>query len=145
MIGKYLAQLVSEKLRIDTHNCILIPIPSHVIKKYDRGYDHIQIFTKELSKKMYIPYQESILVKTKHTRPQVKLTYAERKRNLVNSFVIQKHDSKIDKFHFILVDDVFTTGSTIKEAARTIHQYNKEIKISAICIFQGANKEKVIK
>lgn len=144
-VGKYLAQLVSEKIRIDNQNSILIPIPSHYLKRYNRGYDHIKTFTKELSKMIDVEYYEGILKKVRATNPQVKLTYEQRKRNLLNAFQVQKHNQNIDQKEFILVDDVLTTGSTIKEAARTIHLYKREINIKAICIFQGANKEKVIK
>ena len=68
-----------------------------------------------------IPLCSDILVKTEHTTPQIELREEERKINIVGVFAVQKPELVIHK-KILLVDDVYTTGSTMEEAAKVLKE-----------------------
>ena len=96
----------------------LIPIPLHPSKLKKRGYNQSELIADELSKRLGIPVEKGILVRTRKTKEQKKLTDSERQKNIVGAFHIAQNGVKL--LNVVLVDDVYTTGSTIDEAARTL-------------------------
>jgi predicted amidophosphoribosyltransferase len=74
-----------------------------------------------LSKFLKIPLANNVLIKVKETLPQVGLTAKEREKNIKGSFLV-KNDKEIKNKKIILVDDVFTTGSTMEEACRALKE-----------------------
>ena len=102
-------------------NSILIPIPLSHKKLRSRGYNQSEELTKELSGVLQIPVFSDVLVKTKHTKPQMELSKLEREKNLEGAFVI-KNPVKLTGKKVFLVDDVYTTGSTMQECAKILLQ-----------------------
>ena len=100
-------------------NSVFIPIPLHKTKKRKRGFNQSELIAKELSKSLNIPLKTDILVKTKKTQTQTNLTKEQRAENVKNAFII-KNPQSIEGKTVFLVDDVFTTGSTMKECAKTL-------------------------
>ena len=94
----------------------LIPVPLDKKKFKSRGYNQSEELAKELSKIIKIPVISDVLVKIKFTKPQMELKKEEREKNLQGAFVIKNPESIRDKKIF-LVDDVYTTGSTMQECA----------------------------
>ncbi len=95
---------------------ILIPIPSHIKKLKQRGFNPAQEIGKEISKILKIPLLDGVLTKTKPTIAQVELTKGERLKNIKGVFSCQNPESVAGK-KIILIDDVFTTGATMEECA----------------------------
>lgn len=100
---------------------ILMPIPLDKKKIKMRGYNQSEELAKELSKFIKIPCISDILVKTKPTKPQMELSKQEREKNLSGVFQI-KNPKEISGKKIFLVDDVYTTGSTMEECARALRQ-----------------------
>ena len=100
-------------------NGILIPIPSDKKKMEERGYNQSEELAKELSKFLEIPVATDVLIKIKSTKPQAESTKTEREKNLVGAFQI-KNPETISGKKIFLVDDVYTTGSTMNECARVL-------------------------
>lgn len=99
-------------------NPILIPIPLHKSRYRWRGFNHSVIIAKTLAKRWNLKVNEKILIRTKKTKPQAELKGEERKKNIQNAFKsIKVSDFKIQNSNFILVDDIWTTGSTLKTCA----------------------------
>ncbi len=96
----------------------LVPIPLHPSRKAVRGYNQAELFAKEIGKKMGIPVYTKTLRRIKNTAPLKKLNPKERQNNLKKAFNISGNDVKLNTI--ILVDDIYTTGSTMDEAARTL-------------------------
>ncbi|MCX6721177.1 MAG: ComF family protein [Candidatus Staskawiczbacteria bacterium] len=104
-------------------NSVLIPVPIHIKKLRERGYNQSEELAKELSKVLNVPVVSNVLVKTKSTKPQMELKKEEREKNLENAFEINPVRNGISngvKNLFLnkkvfLVDDVYTTGSTMNE------------------------------
>ncbi len=89
----------------------IIPVPLHRKKQLSRGYNQAEIIAKVISKQTGIPMNSKILMRIKNTKPQKELNDTDRKKNLENAFKINKSIVKLKKV--ILVDDIYTTGSTI--------------------------------
>lgn len=98
---------------------IIIPVPIHWRKEAIRGYNQSLLLAQELSKRAGIPYDKKTLVKSRWTREQNRLSKFERESNLRDSFSV-KDISKIIGKRILLVDDIFTTGNTMKACARVL-------------------------
>lgn len=98
-------------------SAVLIPIPLHKSRYKWRGFNQAELLGEAIAKKMNW-YFDPILTRSKKTQPQTTLRGKERASNLTGAFSAL---SFIDRgLPYILFDDVLTTGSTIKEACRTL-------------------------
>lgn len=102
-------------------NSILIPVPLDKNKFKTRGYNQSEELAKELSKKIEIPLIVDNLIKMKPTLSQMELSKVEREKNLKDAFAIKNPESLRGKKIF-LVDDVYTTGSTMQECAKVLRK-----------------------
>ena len=114
----------------------LVPIPMHESKLRRRGYNQATLLAEEISKGLGIPVREDILVKVIKTGAQKKMDHASRQNNMKKAFHMAKNDVKLKTI--ILVDDVFTTGSTIEAAAEVLKQGGVEkVFFIALAIGKG--------
>ncbi|MCX7822959.1 MAG: ComF family protein [Syntrophobacterales bacterium] len=101
---------------------LILPVPLHIERLKERGFNQSLLLAKELGKRTKIQFSHSILIKVKNTTPQVKLHKTERKKNLRRAFAISEsanvHLANISSA--LIVDDVVTTGTTILECARVL-------------------------
>ncbi len=125
-LAKTLASILIEHFIISGKNTneiwengVLIPIPLDKKKLKIRGYNQSEEVAKELSKVLQIPLIADNLIKIKSTKPQMELSKEERERNLAGAFMI-KNPSELAGKKIFLVDDVYTTGSTMEECARVL-------------------------
>lgn len=103
-------------LRIDC----LIPIPVTDKRRRWRGFNQTEELGKVVSEKLGVKYLP-VLVKKKDTLPQVELDTKERNQNLKGVFSIESGwEEKLKGRRMLIFDDVFTTGSTLFEAAKTL-------------------------
>lgn len=100
-------------------NFIIIPIPLERKRLKWRGFNQAEEIAKPLSKFLKIPLNNKVLMKIKPTPPQTELPKQERKINIKNTFLCQNQEIIRGK-KIILVDDLYTTGSTMEEAARVL-------------------------
>jgi len=98
------------RLKID---CI-IPIPLHSFREKSRGFNQAVLLSDIIGKRLGIPLVEGTLVKTRRTRDQAKLDPPGREKNIKGVFRVLSGDLK-DK-RALIVDDVVTTGATVREA-----------------------------
>jgi len=98
---------------------ILIPVPLSKKKLKERGFNQAKEIGKELSKFLKIPLISDCLIKIKETLPQVELSDEEREENIKGVFSCQ-NQNKIQGRKILLIDDVYTTGSTMEECARVL-------------------------
>ena len=98
---------------------ILVPLPLTRKKLAGRGFNQAELLAKEVSTKFGWPLAPEILKKIKNTPSQTDLTRQERKINVKGAF---KANQSLQEKNIILVDDIFTTGATLEEAARVLRQ-----------------------
>ena len=137
--AKYYAKDIYEKLgeeigRIQAE--ALIPVPLHKSRRSKRGYNQAEELAKELSKLTGIPCYSNLVKRVKNTVPQKELDTRERQNNLKKAFLIHSDVVKLNKT--IVVDDIYTTGSTIDAVARELRQHGVgNIYYLALCIGEG--------
>ena len=95
---------------------ILVPVPLHYKRLIKRRYNQSALLAKELSKLTGIKVDYTSLIKHKATKPQVQFSGHERVKNVRGAFSVKKPEN-IKGQRVVLIDDVMTTGSTLKECA----------------------------
>lgn len=114
----------------------LVPIPLHPKRRRRRGFNQAELIAKGLGRKLGIPVYNRLLLRVKKTRPQKELSQQERRSNLKNAFQAVQNDVRLKKV--ILVDDIYTTGSTIDAAAEVLLALGAEkVYFLSICIGRG--------
>lgn len=102
-------------------NSVLMPVPLDKKKLKNRGYNQSEELAKKLSETLKIPVISNVLIKTRRTDSQAELKKEAREKNLQGVFAIKNPD-KIQSKKIFLVDDVYTTGSTMEECAKTLQE-----------------------
>lgn len=100
---------------------VLIPVPLHYTRLIKRRYNQSSLLALKLGKMVNLPVDSFSLVKHKRTRPQTEFSGKERVVNVKNAFSV-RYPERIRGKRVILIDDVMTTGSTLKESARALHK-----------------------
>ncbi len=98
---------------------VFVPVPLHRNRTKQRGFNQAHVLARELSIQSGIPCLAGILKKKQAAAPQVTLSGEERRRNLKDVFSVTRRSSVKGKV-VILVDDVYTTGATLRECSRTL-------------------------
>jgi ComF family protein len=97
---------------------LIIPVPLHRSRERQRGFNQAELIAARLGR----PLATKLLRRRKNTPSQTGLSRSERKRNLASAFEIRDDV----KGTVIVVDDVYTTGSTMNEIARTLKRGGAE-------------------
>jgi len=98
---------------------IIIPVPIHYNRKITRGYNQSALIAKEIAKKLNIQYEEKVLLKNVNNNPQSTKNKQDRKENVIGVYYT-KNKEKIYNKKVILLDDIYTTGSTVNECSKVI-------------------------
>ncbi len=104
-----------EKWSID----LIIPIPLHHLKKAERGYNQSDFFAKGIAKESKIKLSTNAVKRIRYTESQTGFNKLEREENMANAFKVKK-EKLIDGRNILLVDDVITTGATIRECGKAL-------------------------
>lgn len=117
---QYLARFFAESIIQYIPTCdIIFPIPLHPIREKERGYSQTNLICMELARLTRQPIQYNILMRTRHTPSQTTLSAQDRKLNLYEAFKAFPIPSPIQSV--CLIDDVATTGTTLQESAKALH------------------------
>ena len=98
----------------------LVPVPLHPVRERSRGFNQAEELARLLGKRQGIPVGKA-LRRIRPTPPQAGLPSAERARNLTNAFQPQRNFDLGGK-NLLLVDDVITTGATVRECAARLRE-----------------------
>ena len=98
---------------------MIIPVPSTRASIKQRGFNQTEVLGCQISKELKIKMYCNLLVRVKETPSQRECSREEREKNLLQAFAVNNADCIKGK-NILLVDDVFTTGSTSRECARTL-------------------------
>jgi ComF family protein len=122
LIGSFLGTQAgiefSDKLK-NLNLDFICPVPLHQLKKAERGYNQAFYIAKGLSRQVKIPLNAGLIKRKKFTQTQTKMNAKEREENIKDAFFI-KNKNKVRGKNFLLIDDLITTGSTVKECGRVL-------------------------
>ncbi|MBC7748903.1 MAG: ComF family protein [Methylotenera sp.] len=134
-IGETIGSWYSEELqhleqikKID----FIIPVPLHKKRLRERGYNQVEGFGKTLSERLSIPYNDQLLYRKLYTKTQTKKDLLGRADVIAKVFDVEFKEAHHGK-HFLLIDDVLTTGSTLEACSRAILKIPNS-KISIVCM-----------
>lgn len=100
---------------------LIVPVPLHPLDRYLRGFSQTDWLCKALSAELSIPWEKKALQKIRRTKKQHALSQKERQSNLAGAFRADD-PARVREKRILLVDDVSTTGATLKEAALALKQ-----------------------
>lgn len=114
----------------------IVPVPVHPRKRKKRGYNQAELLAKELGKHLEVPVYPRYLERCVDTDPQKELNDKERMENLKNAFKIRQNEIKLEKI--LLVDDIYTSGSTIEACTRILLSAGtKAVYYTSVAIGRG--------
>jgi len=118
VLGSFMADFSFPDFAVPEYS-LFIPVPLHVKRLRERGFNQSLLLAEELAKKHKLPVNFSLLKRHKFTLTQTGLNKKEREKNISGAFAVTDAKNLSGK-SIILVDDVYTTGATINECARVL-------------------------
>ncbi len=103
----------------DEHYDAIVPVPLHRRRKRQREFNQATLIAQAIHTKHNLPIVENVVARTRHTKPQTSVAPPKRKTNVVGAFEV-KDASQIEGARLLIVDDIYTTGSTINELSRVL-------------------------
>lgn len=114
----------------------IIPIPLHRSRRRKRGYNQAELLADQLSLETRIPVRKDVLFRIRKTQPLKQMDGKERRRNLMGAFAVAKTWKPCE--NVLLIDDIYTTGSTIEHAAGILKKAGAEnVYFLTLSIGQG--------
>lgn len=113
----------------------ITPVPISKQRLMQRGYNQSDLIAKELANRLQIAYLPNILIKQKHTIEQSKLNKEQRIQNVKGLYNI--NETQIDKMkgkRILLIDDIYTTGSTANACAKEISKQANTASIDVLTL-----------
>ena len=98
---------------------VVSPLPLHPKRLKQRGYNQVQLFSESLSKHLQIPLVDDLVYRKKRTRQLAKMRGTDRFVEVDEAFAVRQ-DGHYPPRHWLLVDDVITTGATISSCGNAI-------------------------
>ncbi len=113
---------------------LIVPVPVSKERFKQRGYNQAGEIGRHLAKLTKIAYDEEILVRSRDTKPQSEFSPKQRSENIKNAFKCKEELEPKYKV-ILIIDDIYTTGSTINECTKVLTQSGaKTIYSSVVCI-----------
>lgn len=119
-LGSQLAVLIEDRhqsLKLD----MIVPVPLHSSRLYLRGFNQAEEIAREIGRCLTIPCYPDVLYLTRKTRRQSRLTAPEREINVRGAYAVAESES-IKGRSILLVDDITTTGATLRETVRVLNR-----------------------
>ncbi|MCA9741077.1 MAG: ComF family protein [Deferribacteres bacterium] len=136
-IGAFLGQLIGSRMRVQepiSAKTVFVPVPLHKKRIRERGFNQSEMIATGLASKQKSKVLSKALIRIVHTAQQVHLDRDGRRRNVAGAFACTSKDEiHMSNAHFVLVDDVMTTGATLLECASALRLAGAH-KISAVTL-----------
>ena len=118
---KFFSEIIINNCNLQNNYDIILPVPIHKKRKQMRGYNQSELIAKEIAKNMNMEYSNRVLIKMVNTVPQSSLNQTQRMSNVMGIYKVI-NSQIIDQKRILLIDDIFTTGSTVNECAKILKQ-----------------------
>ena len=117
-LGGLLAAALRDDVRFGRVDLVL-PVPLHRARLKQRGYNQSDLLARALAEALGKPVPADVLVRTRNTSDQTKLSAQERRANVAGAFSV-RHPEKVAGKHLAVVDDVLTTGATLDACSQAL-------------------------
>lgn len=123
ILGAIMAERADALLPGRQHDCI-IPVPLHFARLRQRGYNQAALLARHAGALLGVPVIYGALRRVRHTAPQTEQQAPERKRNVAGAFDCRS--GTLHRKRVLLIDDVYTSGSTVSECAAVMKKYGAQ-------------------
>jgi ComF family protein len=106
---------------VERERAALVPVPLSPSRLRHRGYNQSLELARALGERWRIPVRPELLVRSRATESQTRLTPGERRRNVAGAFRATAERTSLRGLHLVLVDDVLTTGATLNACAAALY------------------------
>ncbi len=104
----------------------VVPVPLSKERLRERGFNQSELLAKDIAKRFHVPCVSNALNKCRNTKRQSELHENQRSANVRGAFTLSNPDAVRGR-KILLVDDIFTTGATTREAAKTLSAVSKSV------------------
>jgi competence protein ComFC len=133
-LSAWLAEALCDSRIADRPFDAFVPVPLHAVRQREREYNQAEELCRDLSARANRPTWKA-LRRIRYTTTQTKLDREERMENLRGAFQVSDNALVKDR-DLVLVDDVFTTGSTVEECSRVLLRGGAR-SVRVICVARG--------
>jgi len=134
LLGQLLTEFLLNKYKNKSLPEVLIPVPLHLSRQRKRGYNQSTEIAREVARGLNIQVNTSSCKRVRNTLAQATLSREERLRNLDRAFECNPLDAE----HVAILDDVVTTGATVKALSNTLYKSGAGlVEVWSIC--RGTN------
>ena len=131
LLGNWYAEDLKLVPEVTSATCI-IPVPLHKRKLRERGYNQVATFGKALSTQLSLPYNDKVLIRKVYSKTQSKKNLLGRTEGIQSTFDVNFTTDDHNK-HFLLIDDVITTGATLEACSKALLKI-PGASISIVCM-----------
>lgn len=120
--GRYYSELLAQEILHDwvfQDLDLIIPVPIHAFRRFTRGYNQSEVIAKTLGSELEVKTDNRVIKRSRYTKTQTKLSGSDKQSNVSGAFKALK---KVDAKHILLVDDVYTSGSTLAECYKVLRE-----------------------
>lgn len=134
IFAKYMYIYYSSVTDEEDYPDIIIPVPLSKERFKERGYNQSELLSEPLAQMLGICHNTKSLIRIRNTVKQSELPPRERSANIANAF--SADSAELTGKSILLIDDIYTTGSTVKECARTL----TDAGARKVCVFTLARQ-----
>jgi len=117
-LAEVLVRLGKSELGRSFANFAVVPVPLHPQRQRERGFNQATLIGRAVARQLSLIVTDRVIKRTRYTKPQVNLSGKERRVNLINAFTLGTN--QLQNPRILLVDDVWTTGSTLRACANVL-------------------------
>ena len=147
--GEHFGAMLGKKLAVSllwSDIDMIIPVPLHWTRQWKRGYNQAEVIARAAAEALGVPVRTDILMRKHRTKTQIKLDIKGKAQNVAGAFAVSEDARAIFRNggtvrHIVLLDDVFTTGSTLGAcftALRTVFPPSVRISVVTLGYVGGA-------
>jgi ComF family protein len=126
-----LSRFLLQALPLDQNFDLIIAMPMHWRKRWERGFNQAELLARPVARRYGLKLSSNLRRK-RYTPPQARLSEPERRENLRGSFAVKRPEQIADR-RILLIDDVFTTGATLRAAAAVLKTAGA-VRVSALTL-----------
>jgi ComF family protein len=141
LLGQYLGESWLLNCTLENQKPVIVPIPLHPKKLKERGFNQAEIIAQGFCEITGLKLKSNGLARIKDTKAQFSVSSAERQQNLADAFALGSDFSRyLPNVPILLVDDIYTTGATVKSAVYTLNQSHISVLGVAAVATTGNNR-----